>query len=47
MQLLLNLLMVLCEHNDHLTVSSILMNSKTEQVILITLYFENKVSHGI
>jgi len=31
-QLLLNLLMVLCEHNDHLTVSSILMNTKTDKV---------------
>ena len=29
-QLLLNLLIVLCEHLDHLTVSSILMNNKTE-----------------
>ncbi len=31
-QLLVNLLTVLCHHNDHLTVSSILMHCKTEKV---------------
>ena len=31
-QLILNLLIVLCEHNDHLTISSILMNNKTVQM---------------
>ncbi len=30
--MLLNLLIVLCGHNDHLAVSSILMNNKTEQL---------------
>ena len=29
---MLNLLIVLCEHNDHLTISSILMNNKTAQM---------------
>ena len=33
-QLLLNLLIVLGQHNDHLTVSSILMNGQTDQMKL-------------
>lgn len=31
-QLLLNLLIVLAQHNDHLTVAHILLNSKTNQL---------------
>lgn len=31
-QLLLNLLIVLAQHNDHLTVAQILLNSKTAQL---------------
>lgn len=31
-QLLLNLLIVLAQHNDHLTVAHVLLNSKTEQL---------------
>lgn len=33
-QLLLNLLIVLAQHNDHLTVAHILLNSKTNQLEL-------------
>lgn len=33
-QLLLNLLIVLAQHNDHLTVAHLLLNSKTSQLEL-------------
>uniref|UniRef100_A0A336LX10 CSON006579 protein n=1 Tax=Culicoides sonorensis TaxID=179676 RepID=A0A336LX10_CULSO len=33
-QLLLNLLIVLCEHNDHLTVARVLLNSETQKLKL-------------
>ena len=38
-QLLLNLLIVLGQHSDHLTVSSILMNGQIEQVWPLTQFF--------